>query len=255
MSLTTITIDDDILDEILFEVDAKLVQTDIDDITLEDLALSKEDLINRICLPAVRTYLRYAPLILKTEHLVSENFSIDFPQDNITGIISHTFNGQTQIGRLNQQGIYANAFYRNSIISQQGSGLWGGVNDYNMRIAQQEQFQSRQSLINTKRNTRVDLDRINKKVTGFTNQSPMYLTIKWALTLSNFNDIPISDIDLVMNLCKANLLTKISNSRSQIAETGFNEFSSDDFKARAESLREEAMTELKERTKVTILGN
>lgn len=252
--LRTLIIDDFYLNEILFEVDAVLTSENSDDITLADLSLSKDDLKNKICLPAVREYLKFVPITLLTEYEVHTNFSFDFPNDDVVSVISHTFNSMPQLGRVGTNSIFSNAFFNSAYIASMGSAnMWETGNDYGFQFSRQSGITSKQGYINQKKNNRFDIDKINRKITGFTNIAPNWLTVKWGLSTNDFEKIPEIDKDLVLNMCKVRLLQKIITVRSQVSEVGYNEFSIDELKDRKDNLDETNKLELRERTKGAIL--
>lgn len=235
--------------EILSEVGYPIV-------TESSLELSKEAVIDYAVYPSVREYWSWFPINQITSMQVScSDFEIDFPTiENEKWSVIGITDARVNTKRMNTGTVSSNVFLNNILYQVRGGnyGQYGTRNDYGMTDYKIMYDAYNNSMQNTIRATRINVDMQNKKVKGFCN-SVGELIVTWAEMSSVFDDIPFVRKTEVINLAKSKLLRLLYQLRMQVdASTGV-KFNGDVFKGRADFLEEKVMKKWREMSKVVII--
>jgi hypothetical protein len=203
----SITIDEKYINEILSVAGYPVV-------TLEDFEIKeKSDLIDLVIRPALREYYSFFPIILPlTYDISSSDFNIDFPTNETFDVIDARVNtlGSTYARPVGNPLVDARYWWpsRNSY----GSGRY----DYNTFNAYFKEKNALQSVIDTTKAIRIDVDQVNRKAYGYCNTFGK-LNITWATYSNDFNAIPMIRMKEVLDLCKGYFLEKLVMIRGQQA--------------------------------------
>lgn len=202
--------------------------------------------------PSVREFFKWFPIPYMQEFAAEDSFTLDFPTPETFTVLDV---------RLNTAGFgvrdSVNPFVNNSVYravnntSSYGGGMWGTPYDYDMRQARLYDRMERQSLIDTNKAVRFDIDEQNRQITGFSNIMGK-LVITWGLYSEDFSKIPLNRIDEVIMLSKANLLDHLGNIRGMQVSNTPNTFNYQLFLEKAKEYRSRVMDKWQSMTKVII---
>ena len=250
-----ITISKEYQNEILMAVGYPLIK--IEDIQelgmINDKITPEENFKQLIVWPAMREFFKWFPIKNIQEYMSEESFSFDFPTEETFTVIYATLN-TAGVGVRDA----ANPFVNNSVYrainttSSYGGGMWGTKYDYGMREARLYDRMERQSLIDTNKVFRIDVDPVNRVAFGFSNILGK-LVIEWGEYSTNFYKIPFQRVSEVIDLAKSNLLQFLGMLRSQ-QNTGLpTSFNYQSFITEASRLREEVINKWKNFSKLSMM--
>jgi len=244
--MMNLNISDDDYNEIITEIGYPVLTMDDDE---TDIEMIKEQIIKLCILPSVREYFRWFPIITQAEYSVSSTFTIDFP-DNETFAVSHSsLNtlGSSLSGSQTGNHLINSRYYSSS----SGGGSKYGPYSYNMGRARYTERIETQSLIDSNKSFRVNVNKASRQVTGYTNISGKLL-VDWAKYSENYSDIPFSDLSLVIKLSTSYVLRKFGMIRGMQDSSTPNQFNYNLMLSESEKLKEEVMDYFKKRSKVVI---
>lgn len=239
------TISDKDYSEILAEIGYPVVRA-------EDLEYTKEQIEDLFIYPALREFFIWFPKTQQQSVYVSSEFSVDFPDEETYGIVDARINTSiTGDGRTSSPFINS-LYFKQSTTS--GFKMYGTPYDYGVTEAKYTERTYNKAANNFIRAKRIDVDPVNRKLTGFTTVNGELL-ITWAKESTNFNDVPFTRKTDVINLAKANVLKGFALLRGQLnSDTGV-EFNNSEFLSRAGDLEDKVMNKWKAISKVVILRN
>lgn len=173
----------------------------------------RKNILDLVVWPSMREYYKWFPIEYIVEYSAEDSFEVDFPDPDVFCVVDV---------RLNTAGFgvrdSVNPFVNNSVYravnstSSYGGGMYGTPYDYDMRQARIYDRAERQSIIDTNKAFRANIDPQNRKVKGFSNMMGK-LVITWGKLSENFDKIPYNRLDEVIKLCKSNLLDHIGRVR------------------------------------------
>jgi hypothetical protein len=210
---------------------------------IEEVALNDEQIINFCVRPAMDEYYRWYPVQVAFQENVESQFEIAFPDDMTYGVVDARLNNS---GQDLQTGSYTgnrildilvlNNASRNSIYGgSYGTRYnWDGMN----RARMQERNVGGMQLSN-RTNTRVRVDRTDRKVKGFCNM-PCVLTIIWAKRQYDFSVIRFEHYRDVVELSQAFIYRQLADA------VGILDMTELPVKINAQTLLEKANTKEKE---------
>jgi hypothetical protein len=230
--------------EILTEIGYPVLQQD-------DLEFTKQQIEDYFIFPALRLFFTWFPKTEIQSTFVASDFSIDFPDENTYGVIDARINTSiTSDGRTSSP--FINSLYFKQTTS--GYNMYGTGNDYGVRDASYLERSFNKTVNNSIRVKRLDVDTVNKKLTGYTTINGE-LIITWAKFSNNFDDVPFIRKTDVINLAKSNVLKGFAMLRSQLNSDVGVEFNTSEFLSRSQDLEDKVMEKWKAISKVTILRN
>jgi hypothetical protein len=213
----SVIIDDDELENILFEVGVPFI-------AYEELEFSREQILKNAVLPALKEYFKWFPIIEIEAYPMGAGgrFDIDLPPYAYTAQRVYLVPG---FGLdVNSQ----NPFYRSWAQSNTGFGMgttFGNPHDRALRSKRRYrdiqgfntyilERAARQGAINYGKRTRIKVNIQKGKVTGFLNQIGS-LEVEWAVMSNDWADVPFNRKQEVKDLAKAYILRGLGMLRSQ----------------------------------------
>ncbi len=234
-----VIIEDDDLENILFEVGVPFI-------TYEELEFTREQILKNAVLPAMKEYFKWFPIIEIQAFPMGAGgrFEIDMPPHAYTAQRVYLVPG---FGLdVNSQ----NPFYRSWAQSNTGFGMgtsFGNPHDKSLRHRRYQDINgfstyilekaARQGAINYGKRTRIRVNIQQRKLTGFVNQVGS-LEVEWAIMSNNWEDIPFQRRMEVRDLAKAFILRGLAMLRNQTAKDSPGVLDTADFKARADILEQ-----------------
>ncbi len=238
------TINDKDYYEILSEIGYPVV-------TEDDLEFTKTQIQDYFIEPALREFFIWFPKKLTQNQYITSTFEVDFPNEDVYGLLdarintSVTAEGATASPFINQLNFRTGGF---------SSNMYGTRNDYGVNEAKYLEKALNQSQQAYVRAQRIDVDEINRAVSGYTNVSGELLLI-WAQKSDNFSEVPFRRKTEVIELAKSKVLKGFAMLRSQLDSDVGVSFNSQDFMSRADDLEEKVLRKWKSMSKVAIIRN
>jgi len=228
-------------------------------ITLDDISgglITKEQVLDYIFRDALMEYWSWFPIQNTKEYEEVTIFEIDFPNENTVGVVDARV---SMAGGGSGGGFGSNAFATlkncNSIGSTSlgGRGLYGTRYDYgSATTARTMQRMAMQANKNSLSTLKVNVDSINRKVTGYNNYGGR-LNITWAEVSGSYLDVPFNDLQDVIKLSQAYLLFYFGDLRNQTADNTPSDIDGSDFISRAEDLRKYVIERWEDRPKIVVV--
>jgi hypothetical protein len=237
-----IDIDEQYINEILRPVGYPVLTLDDD-----DFELSEEDIKTLCVLPAMREYFRWFPLIEEANYTISGEFSVDFPDSFVFGVTDARLNRLPRGGSTTN-----NPFVNERFFSQSRAGAYGTKNDYDLTIARIYERYEKQSFVNVNSAFAVRLDQNNRRLHGYTTISGEML-VTWARWDNQFSKIPYNKLDEVIKLSQSYLLETLGMIRGQMNQGLDVDYNYQLFLDKAETLKEEILSNWKAHTKPIVL--
>lgn len=203
--------------------------------------------------PAMQQFFIWFPVLNKQEYQVSSTFNINFPNTKTFGVTDARLNTAGFIARDVTNPFVNNSIYRSvSSSSSYGGGMYGTNNEYEMRSARISERLERQAIIDYNKAFRVNVDEINRTISGFTNVTARVI-VTWAEYSEDFDKIPFRRVDEVISLAKAYLLRYLGQLRGQQNSNLPNTFNYQMFLERADKLEKEIIGQWRAKTKVVLI--
>ncbi|KKM07552.1 hypothetical protein LCGC14_1732810, partial [marine sediment metagenome] len=220
-------------------------------IAVTDLGLSDENIKKLLIFPAMRTYFRFFPIQVESEHEIgTTTFEIAFPDSYTFGVVDARLNTARYRGLAITGSPFLNA--QNIGVAQRHRGMYGTRNNYEFTLVRSMENLERQSIIDTNKAFKIKIDEGAQTVSGFSNVTGR-LSITWAKYSQDFSDVSFNKFDDVKQLAQANILEYLGMLRSQQTTDIPNILDPRVFLDKATDLRNEVMTKFREFTKVVIL--
>ena len=242
--MPTINISDDSLLEIMSEVGFPILEFD------DDFPYTRDQVKSLGIWPAMKEYYRFWPKKNIQEYTVSGNFSIDFPNNETFYLTDARVNSNVPIGSHTPDPI-VNAMNIVSIGSQ-SSGMYGTRYNYDITTAYHMKRAEYNALKNSQKAFRVDVDRDNKLVTGYTSVQGRML-VEWAEYGLDYDKIPFSKIDDAKRLAQSYIMRMLGNFLSLQSSDTVNELDGGFLLDRADDLREDVIDRWQKITKPVIM--
>lgn len=250
-----VIIDDDELENILFEVGVPFI-------TLSELEFGREQILKNAVLPAMKEYFKWFPIIeIETFPMgAGGRFDIDIPAYAYTAQRVYLVPG---FGLdVNSQ----NPFYRSWAQSNTGFGMgtsFGNPHDRSLRGRKRYQDiqgfntyilekAARQGAINYGKRTRIRVNIQKGKVTGFLNQIGS-LEVEWAVSSNDWQDIPFNRRLEARDLAKAYILRGLAMLRAQAPKDTPGVVDVSNFMERAKELETPVIENWRSATKAVLL--
>lgn len=216
----------------------------------EDLEITFAEIRDTIIAQALKEYFRWFPITQEYSIGVSGYFAIDFPDDQTFGI--------TEARLITGRG--KGAAYGNPLIDERfirvggfGRRMYGTRNTYGMETVVPMVRSEAQSLVNYNRAWRIDVDRSQRKVVGFSNV-PATLFFRWTKYSLDWSSVAFEQEYDVVKLSQAFILDWFINLRSQITTENMPvSFNIEQFKEKSEKLKEEVYTKWRNYIKPVII--
>lgn len=221
-------------------------------VTESDLGITREQIEDLLILPALKNvYFKWFPKTENDAISVNTTFEVPFPDEYTWGLLDL---------RLNTNPYYATAKTGNPLINELSiratsggyNNMWGTGNDYGYSQVEYQQRAYRQSIIDTYKGFKKNIDYQNRKVTGYTNVAGQ-LSITWAKYSTDWGDIDFRFQEDTIKLAQSYILQYFGQLRNQINTNNADELDGGDLIDRAETLYEEVMEAWKQYPRVTIL--
>lgn len=212
----------------------------------EDLEFKRETIQEKMIFPALREYFKWFPLTEIVSYRVSSSFSIDFPSEDVYGVLDSRINSSISSDRT------SSPFLNDLLIRQHKGGAYGTENDYGLLSSRIIERSEMNSLRNSSKAFRVSVDSENRIVSGYINSSSE-LIITWAKYSTNFSSVPFKRKDEVLKLAKAYVLEAFAMLRGQMDTDIGMDFNVSAFEDKATEYKESIMKKWKEMSKVIIM--
>lgn len=203
--MATLIIPDDILGRIKTGIGYPIID-------VGDIGLTNDQLIDDILYEHWMKYQEWNPLNIIKEYQVEAQFEFPFPNDTTFCVVD---------ARLNNQYFAAlrsgNPLVNEVMISSVGRyrvGSYGTRYDYEMTPFNVYKQIERQSVIDTYRAFRVDVDKVNRVVTGYSNLAGM-LSITWGDYSTDWADVPFVDHTDLIRYLRGALMMWLGDMRNQ----------------------------------------
>lgn len=240
-----ITIDNDTFNEILTEVTFPII-------SFAEFPYTEDHVKNVFIWKAMREYYKWFPKVDIQEVVIGESFSFDFPDAETFGVkdcrlITNVVSPGQPTG---------NPFVDSSQISSISSpysNRYGTGNHYNQHIPYHTRRAEYEGLKNTANAFRFNVDKANRKVTGYSNLTSARLNIFWAKYSTNYGDIPFDFIEEVNKLAASEILRGMATLYNFQSTNLENEMNPDYMADRSEQLRDEVMSSWKAKPKPVLM--
>lgn len=233
-----------ISDKEYYEIIAELGYPVVDE---ESLEFNRQQIKDNFIFPALREFFIWFPKTQMQSTQVSSTFSIDFPDEFTYGVVDARINSSIS-GNGRTGSIFLDTIHH----SQSSSRMYGTPYDYGVTEAKHLERSFRKASMNKNKVERLDVDNVNKKLTGFTNFAGE-LTITWAKFSNNFDDVPFIRKTDVIELAKSKVLRGFALLRSQLNSDIGVDLNTSDLMSRADDLERKVMDKWKAISKVTII--
>jgi hypothetical protein len=238
------TISDQDYYEIISEVGYPVVKE-------EDLEFQRSEIENYFIYPALREFFIWFPKKEVSSQYVTSTFSVNFPDESTYGLIDARINTS-----VTAEGATASPFINqlNFRVGGGSSNMYGTKNDYGVSEAKYLEKAFHQAQQAYVRAQRIDIDEMNRIVTGYTNVSGE-LILTWAKQTTNFNDVPFRRKTEVIELAKVKCLKGFAMLRGQLDSDVGVSFNSQDMISRADDLEDKVLSKWRDTTKVVVIRN
>jgi len=220
-------------------------------VTLEDLGIAQEDILDIMIDPAMNYFFTYFPKLNEQTYQISTSFNIAYPSDNTFTAVDVRINPNLRLGGAKSMSPLVNE-YNIRISNGSRKRMWGTENDYGYSIVRIMEEQERQAGVNRVKTFNFNVDEYNRQVTGY---SSIFGTLKitWAEKIDNWQEIPLYRKRDALDICQIYVLEYFGGLRNQAVSSMPVEMTGESFLSRASEMREKLETRWKEITKVKII--
>lgn len=244
----SVNIPEDILKRVLKVVGYPIVT--IEDFTTNNMTL--DDLREIVLRDGLAEYFSWIPAKSVNEYNIGTTFEIDFPDEETYGVIDYRviLYQNSAVGRTGS--VFLDAVTTNQYGSTYGGGAFGTKYNYDMQISRSWERLSRQSVADEMKTLRVNVDTVNRKITGY-NSWPGKLNITWAKNSTDWDAVPSQHQQIAIKLMQSELLSFLGQTRAQLEDDSPAKFNWETMVDQAEKLKEECIDYLKNIPKVCVL--
>lgn len=219
-----------------------------------DFPASSENIVDYCIFPAVRQYVRYRPLVLKTYNPIGQSFSIPPPTTDqfgnpieVYGVVDCRISVYLTSATLTGNPFADFRLFDGQIMNRfNKSGL-----PYEKHTSFLQEIENR-TWINLRKTGKFTYDPATQILSGHTSMTGD-LEVHWAVKPYTFDIIPFSGKDEAIRLSQANVLRYVAMIDSQQVNNSGVSFDTSHFLDRADKLEEAVLTRLKNRTKVVVI--
>lgn len=217
-------------------------------LSVEDLEISREDIIELVVLPALEVHFSYFPITIVQEVSMAGAISIPYPDPNLTmGLCSAEIS--MDVGNPNNPSFSPFVNDRNY---QRGGLMRQGQYDMEAVDGNMMTRLAAQGAINLLSTRQLRLDPTNKVLTGFTNASGIARLI-WANMSLDVDDVPIFNKNDFIRFCQSNILEVLGTIREALKLSDDVQMNGQAMQDKAKELREEILDTWRTTTKVVIV--
>ena len=219
-------------------------------ITIEDLSNGKmtdENVKDLFVWQALQLYFKYFPVETTQEVSVSGRFSVDFPDENVYGIVDARLVSSEYAGGAGSRSPFINTI--NYSVSRKS--MYGTNNHYDMIGAKMLERAEQKLARSLNRVIKRNVDHKNRRLIGYTND-PGVLAITWASYSKDFDDVQYHFQEDVVKLAQSFVLRYFGELRNQLAGSLPGELDGSDFISRADDLYDNIIDKWNQHTKVVV---
>ena len=229
------------------EMELILSAVSVPAISLEDLEISQEQIENNICYPAFRTYSRYFPKVSRSEHSVTADFEIPFPEGVHAVLDARIIDNdiRNRVSASSNPFLFERQLRHSGGLAGTGGGLGGRYADRNASLDSISIYNTYRRLLN---NADFIVDHANRKLKGKVTSHLLSRTlyISWGSEVTDFNEVRYSRRPELIELCQANALRFFYNLRESFPDEAESGVSFEHYESRADDLEERVLEAWKE---------
>ena len=214
---------------------------------VEDLEISRDEILEYVVLPALEVHFSYFPIQTVVELSVSGSFSLPYPNPDLTmGVTSAQIS--MDVGNPNNPSLSP---FMNDRNYQRGGLMRQGQYDMEAVEGNMMTRLAAQGAINLLSTRHLKLDPVNKVLSGFATTAGI-ARITWAAMSLNVDDILIFNKNDFIRLCQANILEVLGTVRGSLKLQDDVQMDGDAMLNRAKDMRDEVLGTWRSVTRVAI---
>jgi hypothetical protein len=216
-------------------------------LSVEDLEITKDDILELVVLPALEVHFSYFPIEIVQEVSMAGSVTIPYPDPDLTiGLCSAQIS--MDIGNPNNPSISPFINDRNY---QRGGLMRQGQYDMEAVDGNMMTRLAAQGAINLLSTRHLRLDPTLKVLNGFTSASGIARLV-WANMSLNVDDVPIFNKNDFIRFCQANILEVLGTVRESLKLSDDVQMNGQAMQDKAKELRDEILDTWRTTTKVAI---